>query len=164
MKFIIEMLKGIAIGAGAILPGISSGVLCVIFGIYEKLVNSILTFFKDIKKNIVFLFPIILGVSIGVIAFSKLLLLLFHTYPNQTKSMFIGLILGCLPILFKQANSVKGFRLHYLLYMLFTLALGILSILLESFLYMNVSTNTNIIYLILSGFSMSIGVVVPRSK
>ena len=31
---------GILIGAGAILPGISSGVLCVIFGIYEKLVKG----------------------------------------------------------------------------------------------------------------------------
>ena len=42
---------GILIGGGAILPGISSGVLCVIFGIYEKLLDSILNFFKDIKKN-----------------------------------------------------------------------------------------------------------------
>ena len=50
MHFIISCLKGIAIGAGAILPGISSGVFCVIFGIYEKLLNSILYFFKDIKN------------------------------------------------------------------------------------------------------------------
>ena len=40
MKFFSNFLKGIAIGSGAILPGISSGVLCVIFGIYEKLLND----------------------------------------------------------------------------------------------------------------------------
>ena len=51
MNFFINCLKGIAIGAGAILPGISSGVLCLIFGIYETLLNSILDFFNDIKKN-----------------------------------------------------------------------------------------------------------------
>ena len=51
MKFIIEVGKGILIGAGCILPGISSGVLCVIFGIYEKILDSILNFFKDIRKR-----------------------------------------------------------------------------------------------------------------
>lgn len=60
MNFLINYIKGLALGAGAILPGISSGVLCVIFGIYEKLINSILGFFKNIKENIKFLFPILL--------------------------------------------------------------------------------------------------------
>ena len=69
MHFIISCFKGIAIGAGAILPGISSGVFCVIFGIYEKLLNSILYFFKDIKNNFKFLLPIVVGVFIGVFIF-----------------------------------------------------------------------------------------------
>ena len=51
MNFMKDCLKGIALGAGAILPGISSGVLCVIFGIYEKLLDAILNFFKDMKKD-----------------------------------------------------------------------------------------------------------------
>ena len=59
---------------GAILPGISSGVLCVIFGIYEKLLDSILNFFKDIKGNTKFLFPILIGVGIGIIIFGNLFL------------------------------------------------------------------------------------------
>ena len=47
MSFILDFFKGIAIGTGAILPGISSGVLCVIFGIYEKLLDSVLCFFRN---------------------------------------------------------------------------------------------------------------------
>ena len=58
MKFLFNYIKGILIGAGAIIPGISSGVLCVIFGIYETLLNSILNFFKDWKTNIKFLTPL----------------------------------------------------------------------------------------------------------
>ena len=54
MSFISNFIKGIAIGAGAILPGISSGVLCVVFGIYEKLLDSVLGFFKNIRKNFKF--------------------------------------------------------------------------------------------------------------
>ena len=34
MNFVLDIFKGIALGAGCILPGISSGVLCVIIGIY----------------------------------------------------------------------------------------------------------------------------------
>lgn len=45
-----NFIAGIFIGAGAILPGISSGVLYALFGLYEKLVNSVLNFFKDIKE------------------------------------------------------------------------------------------------------------------
>jgi len=61
MDFINRFLKGTAIGAGAILPGISSGVLCVIFGIYQKLVDSVLGIFKDFKNNFIFLLPIGIG-------------------------------------------------------------------------------------------------------
>ena len=68
MKFILDVIKGVFIGSGAILPGISSGVFCIIFGIYEKLVDSILNIFKDFKKNFAFLFPIALGGIIGVFA------------------------------------------------------------------------------------------------
>ena len=49
MGLLYHFIIGIFIGAGAILPGISSGVLCVIFGIYDKLINCILGFFKNIK-------------------------------------------------------------------------------------------------------------------
>lgn len=63
MDFVNRFWKGIAIGAGAILPGISSGVLCVIFGIYHQLVESVLGIFKNFKKNFWFLLPIGIGRS-----------------------------------------------------------------------------------------------------
>ena len=118
MKFLFDYLKGIAIGAGAILPGISSGVLCVIFGLYEKLINSVLNIFKDFKTNFKFLLPIGLGGVTGILLFGKILKYLFNSFPMQTKFAFIGLIIGCIPILFKKANSKKGFRLHYLLFLI----------------------------------------------
>ena len=72
MNGFLNMVKGIFIGAGAIVPGVSSGVLCVIFGIYEKLLDSVLNFFKDIRHNIKFLFPIAFGVGVGVLLFSNI--------------------------------------------------------------------------------------------
>jgi putative membrane protein len=163
LKFLIDYLKGVALGAGAILPGISSGVLCVIFGIYEKLIDSVLNIFKDFKTNFKFLLPIGLGGVTGILLFGKILKYLFNTYPMPTKFAFIGLIIGCIPILFKKANSKKGFRLHYLIYLIITFLLGTLSILLEQFLENNIiyEVSNNYWLLIVAGFFMSIGIVVP---
>ncbi len=162
MGLFYQLIIGILIGAGAILPGISSGVLCVIFGIYDKLVNSVLGFFKNWKENIKFLFPIILGVGIGVVLLGNLLKTLFCLYPVPTKTAFLGLILGCVPSLFKIANSKKGFRLHYLFYTLLSLVFTTLLLILENSFTSNTLTNTsNSLFLVLSGFIMSAGIVVP---
>ena len=72
-------------------------------GIYEKLLDSILNFFKDIKKNTKFLLPIFIGIGIGVLSFSKILNYLLYQFPIQTKSIFIGLIIGSIPSLLKEA-------------------------------------------------------------
>ena len=161
MKFLMNCLKGICLGAGAILPGISSGVLCVVFGIYEKLLDSILNFFKDIKNNFKFLFPIILGSFIGILLFSNILNHLFYSFPIQTKSIFVGLILGSIPSLLKNINKRKTFKLHYTVYTLIAFALGILTVFLEKYVTFSSIEHANNLYLFISGFVMSIGVVVP---
>lgn len=162
MNFLLSCIKGMALGAGAILPGISSGVLCVIFGIYEKLVNSILYFFKDIKNNIKFLCPLAIGGLIGVILFGNVLKFLFSAYPIYTNFVFSGLVLGCVPALLKKANEKRGFKLHYLFYTSISFLVALLLLYLErNFISTDIHINTSPLYLILSGFIMSIGVVVP---
>lgn len=161
MKFILDFGKGVLIGAGAILPGISSGVLCVIFGIYEKLLDSVLNFFTDIRKNFKFLFPIVLGGVAGIILFSKILQFLLYKYPLQTKSIFIGLILGGVVLLFKEMNKKEKFEIKNLLYLFISLAVGIAIVYIENKLGVEEIENVNSVYLVISGFLMSIGIVVP---
>lgn len=170
MKFIRDIIKGILIGSGAILPGISSGVLCVIFGIYDKLVESVLGIFKDFKKNFLYLLPIVVGVFIGVILFGNILRTAFEKFPMQTKYLFIGLILGSVPILMKKINREKRFRLHYLIYTIVAMGIGIFTVVLEKNISLNV-INISVLegslsyvtigFLILAGSLMSIGIVVP---
>lgn len=184
MHFVSNIFKGVALGAGAILPGISSGVLCVIFGIYEKLLDSILYFFKDIKKNFRFLFPIFIGVFIGVLIFSNFLQYFLITFPIQTNSIFIGLILGTIPSLLetlkkeettsklinkkydkKISYSTNITNFKYFLSFLICFSIGVGSVLLEnSLLTTNIRSieNVSFLYLMLSGFIMSVGIVVPR--
>lgn len=105
MKFLYNFFIGILIGCGAILPGVSSGVFCVIFGIYEKLVDSITNLFKDFKNNFLYLLPIALGGFVGIVLFGNIIEFLFVSYEVQARFMFIGLILGTIPALFKQVSK-----------------------------------------------------------
>ncbi len=168
-SFFIDSLKGITLGAGAILPGISSGVLCVIFGIYEKLLDSILYFFKDIKKNFRFLLPIFIGIFVGVLIFSNFLQYFLITFPIQTNSIFIGLILGTVPNLLKtlkEEKNTSNTNFKYFLAFFICFSIGVGSVLLENSLSTtNIESieNVTFLYLMLSGFLMSVGIVVPRS-
>ncbi len=57
----------------------------VSMGIYDKVIHCISHFFSELKKNIAFLAPLVLGFGIDY---------LFETFPVQTNLLFIGLILG----------------------------------------------------------------------
>ena len=179
MNFLKNCLKGLCIGAGAILPGISSGVLCVIFGIYDKLVESILNIFHDFKKNFFFLLPIFIGSAIGIVILGNILTTLFTSYPMQTKYSFIGLILGSIPLLIKKVHTNNIFYIHNFIYTIIAFSIGLLCVILENYISNNIitssahiitilSTNSTlpllaIILLIIAGFFMSIGIVVPRN-
>lgn len=166
MKSLSNFIKGVFIGSGAILPGISSGVICMVLGLYEKLLDSVLNFFKDIKSNFKFLFPIVSGILLGIILFSNILLYCFNIVPCQTKSLFIGLLLGSIYILANSNMNEKKYtdnKSQYISFFIcFIIGLGL--IYLESIVNINneYTPNTyNCLFLILSGFCMSIGIVVP---
>lgn len=160
-KFLINTIKGVTIGAGAILPGISSGVLCVILGIYEKLLDSILNFFKDIKTNFRFLMPLIIGGIIGVFLFGNMLNYVMYQYPIQAKSIFIGLILGTIPTLIKEVNQKEKFKKNYIAFLLIALVIGIVTVILENNMQLDNTNTVSFIKLLISGLCMSIGFVVP---
>lgn len=139
-----------------------AGVLCVVFGIYEKLLDSILNFFKDIKNNFKFLFPIFIGVGIGVLIFSNVLNYFFIKFPIQVKSIFIGLILGSIPSLFKECKLNSNFKFSYFFYILSAFFIGIALVFLENYFSSNTSFESfSFLYLVLAGFIMSLGIVVP---
>ena len=159
MNFFKSFFQGILIGAGAILPGISSGVLCVIFGIYENLLNCVLNFFKNIKENFKYLFPIGLGTFIGIVLFGNILKYLFFAYPIQIKFIFIGLILGSIPALIKTCTSKAKFKPSYLIFTFITLLFGIFLVILEKKISRFNDVDYNFLFLIASGFLMSSGIL-----
>ena len=169
MNSLYTFIKGILIGSGAILPGISSGVICMVLGLYEKILNSILNFFKDIKNNFKFLFPITTGILVGVIIFSNILLYCFNLIPCQTKSLFTGLLLGSIYLLansnIKEKNYKDNKKQYTTFFICFLIGLGL--IYLENIINFNneyIPNKFSTLFLILSGIFMSIGIVVPRCQ
>lgn len=100
-----SILKGMVIGIANIIPGVSGGTMMVSMGIYDKLIHCITHLFSEFKKSVLFLFPIAIGMGVAIIASSFGLEFLFANYPIQTNLLFIGLIVGGLPAIWK---NVKG--------------------------------------------------------
>lgn len=100
-----SILKGMVIGIANIIPGVSGGTMMVSMGIYDKLIHCITHLFSEFKKSVLFLIPIAIGMGIAIIASSFGLEWLFAHYPVQTNLLFIGLVLGGLPAIWK---NIKG--------------------------------------------------------
>lgn len=100
-----NILKGIIIGIANIIPGVSGGTMAVSMGIYDKLIHCISHFFSELKKNILFLAPLAVGMVIAIIASAFGMEYLFDTFPVQTNFMFIGLILGSLPAIYGKVSN-----------------------------------------------------------
>ena len=111
----INFIKGIFIGIGAVLPGLSGGALAAIFGIYEPLINAISNIRKDFKANVKFFIPVILGGIFGVFILSHALSYLLEYYLPEVSIFFVGCMLGIFPSLIKQAGAKGRGPIHIVL-------------------------------------------------
>lgn len=100
---------GAVIGAAMIIPGVSGGTIAVLCNIYDKLINAISDLRRDFKNSFMFLLPIALGAICAVAAIFYPLKLLFEVAPFPTVMLFLGLMLGGVPKLFKD-GAKNGFK------------------------------------------------------
>ena len=154
-----NFLKGIIVGIGGIAPGLSGSVLLVILGLYQKTINAIGTIFKDFKKNVAFLFPLFLGFGVGVIIFSKIVDFLLENYEMYTRFTFLGLVLGTIPLFYKEVKK-EGFNKKYYIVMLISAIAGIVLFSLNKDLF-PVITDPNLFQSVLLGFAVAGSSIVP---
>ena len=91
---------GIAIGMANVIPGVSGSTMAVVFNIYDRFVNAITVNIKKLIENRRFVIPVVGGMALGVLLFSKLITVLYENFPVQTDYFFTGLIIGSIPMLF----------------------------------------------------------------
>ena len=154
-----NFLKGIIVGIGGIAPGLSGSVLLVILGLYQKTINAIGTIFKDFKKNVAFLFPLFLGFGVGVIIFSKVVDFLLGNFEMYTRFAFLGLVLGTIPLFYKEVKK-EGFNKKYYIVMLISALVGISLFSVNKDLF-PVITNPNLLQSVLLGVAVAGSSIVP---
>jgi putative membrane protein len=109
MKELIGVfLKGLAMGAANVIPGVSGGTIALITGVFERLIDAIKSFnitalklliqgkFKDFAQytDLIFLLSLFLGIAVSILSFARLFDFLFTNYPVFIWSFFFGLILA----------------------------------------------------------------------
>lgn len=114
-----NILKGVVIGIANIIPGVSGGTMMVAMGIYDKLIHCITHLFKELKKSILFLIPIVIGMGIALIGGSFTIEKLFEVFPFQTSLGFVGLVVGGLPAMWKNVKGKKIKPGHVVAFALF---------------------------------------------
>ncbi len=102
--WITRFVKGILIGIGFILPGLSGGVLAVIFKLYDPLIRFLANMRHKFIKNVIFFVPVGIGGALGVLLFSIVVKAAFGQYAAQFTCLFIGFVIGTFPSLFHQAG------------------------------------------------------------
>jgi putative membrane protein len=108
IQYAIITLKGMAMGAADVVPGVSGGTIAFISGIYEELITSInnvdISLFKTLRKdglaafwkklNGNFLLALFLGIAISVVSLAKFISWLLVTQPILVWSFFFGLVVA----------------------------------------------------------------------
>lgn len=163
MKNILyRVLCGFCLGISVFAPGISGSVMAIIMGIYNRLIDIVSNPLKNFKKNIIFLFPMGIGALISLVLFVLVFSYLFDAYEKATYLLFIGLIAGNIPLIYKEILKNK-FKLHYLIGIVITFAVAFIMGI-SSDVIANMDSNifaNNLIYLGICGAIAGFASLIP---
>jgi len=161
------ILKGIAMGAANVIPGVSGGTIALITNIYERFINSLknlnftaikLLFTGKIKElinyiDLYFLLQVFTGILIALFTIAFLLKYLFLHYPIYTWAFFFGLIIGSSWLIVKKLNKMK---LWDWLLLLFGISIPVIMVFLKP-----INENDNLFYILFCGIIGTSGMVLP---
>ncbi len=159
--FLYRILCGFCLGISVFAPGISGSIMAIIMGIYDKLIDIASNPFKNLKKNFIFLLPLGIGALVSLVLFILMFSYLFETYEKAVFMLFIGLIVGNLPMVYKEARKSR-FKWYYILGTIAAFAIAfVVGIMSEGVGETQVIGNTNLIYIALSGILAGAASLVP---
>ncbi|HJB92182.1 MAG TPA: DUF368 domain-containing protein [Candidatus Eisenbergiella merdigallinarum] len=156
--FVMRVLQGALIGLGAVLPGISGGVLCVVFGIYKPVMELLSNPFKNFKTHVPRLIPVIIGGAVGFMGIANLLAFFLEKYPDPSVCLFVGLIGGMLPSLFREAGEQGRSRGSWIS---MAIAMAAIFLLLGSLNASSVQILPNFGWYLFCGFCLALSVIAP---
>lgn len=105
--FLLRLFQGLLIGVSGVLPGVSGGVLCVVFGIYKPVMEVFSAPLKKLKEHWRLLLPVGIGSAAGFFLLVRAVSSVLENYESLATCVFAGLILGTLPSLIRTAGKEK---------------------------------------------------------
>ncbi len=160
IDWILRFVKGLFIGSGFILPGVSGGALAAVFGIYERIISFLAHITKDFKKNVIFFIPVGLGGVVGIFLLSFVVSYFLGTYEVQILWFFVGCILGTIPALWKQAGK-KGRKNKHINILVVSFFLSLAFLLFGEQMLSGGQVPQNIFTWAIAGALIGLGVIVP---
>lgn len=154
----VRLIKGIIVGIGFILPGLSGGVLAVIVGMYDPLIKFLANLKDKFLKNVMFFLPFIIGAAVGIVLFAVVVEKAFGKYAAEFVCLFVGFVAGTFPSLYKTAGKHGHKNKDFLILILS--ALGIFALMLAGGKQLT-EVNPNILSWLASGLLMGLGLIVP---
>ena len=158
LRLVLRVLQGMLIGVGAVLPGISGGVLCVVFGIYKPIMELLSSPIKKCKTHVPRLLPVIVGAVLGFLGVAKVLAFFLERYPDQSVCLFVGLIAGMLPSLFREAGEQGRTRGSWVS---LVAAFAVVLALLLSLNVLSVTIAPSFGWYLFCGFCMALSIIAP---
>ena len=155
-------LKGIVIGGTMLVPGVSGGSMAMILGIYNRLIGAISSFRKNKKENFLFLLIFVLGAVAGILIFAKPLEMLIGRFTKPRLFLFMGAVLGGVPMIYKESGASKASWREVLCVLIGVVLVIACSMLPKDFF--NPDTDNGVIrvlVLLLAGFIGAIALVLP---
>ena len=99
---VIQILGGILVSIGLVLPGISTSYLLLVLGLYEPMISALS------NNEFISLLPLVLGLLVGILALTKLLQIAMERYPKITYMMILGFLLGSIKEIYPGLPSGWG--------------------------------------------------------
>ena len=158
LQFLFRILQGALIGLGAVLPGISGGVLSVIFGIYKPIMELLSNPFKNFKTHVPPLIPVAIGGAIGFLGVANILSFFLEKYPDPSVCVFIGLITGMLPSLFREAGEQGRSKGSYIS---MVICMAVIFAILIGLRMLSVEVTPNFFWYLFCGFCLALSLIAP---
>jgi len=112
--FLYRVVSGFFLGISFIAPGFSGSLMAIAMGVYKDLLRIFSSPLKPFKDNLRFMTPIGIGMIISLVIFVLIFNTLFDTHKKAAHFLFVGLIAGYLPVIYKEVREI-GFKKQYLL-------------------------------------------------
>jgi len=158
-----NIYRGLLMGISDLIPGVSGGTIAFILGIYDRFLESLSKFFsKEWKQQLPFLVPLGIGIGIALLGFSRVIDFLLTKYEAPTMYFFLGLIIGVIPFIAKQAKVKTDFTFgHFIVLIIVAILLAFTAFIVPDTSVITKLTVGKAIFLFFAGWLASMAMLLP---